>query len=158
MDLSYLGTLSVVNALLIGQVEEDGVFSVFSDPPSLAFAVRVFHSMIFWSQFYSLLLALLSIYLSLLYGHQKVHTTLPTVFFAAGIILFILYGFIIVVQDSFGLELKHLPPPEYRPGLFVCYVLPQIAFFMLFVLSVAFLYRSVRSDAHPITLSQWYNE
>ena len=148
MDLAYIGSLSVVNALLIGQIQDTESFSDHSDPQWITVVIRFLHSVIFWSQFYSLLSGLVSVYVTLHFQHEKVHTFIPTVYFFGGMTVFVFWSFWEVVIETFALRvaggtLQDVPVSLRLPN-YLAYTIPQVLLTLSFVLSVLYLVRSVR--------------
>tara|TARA_B110000046_G_scaffold126858_1_gene133228 strand:- start:4903 stop:5385 length:483 start_codon:yes stop_codon:yes gene_type:complete len=158
MESTYLSALSVVSAVLISELHLDN-FRDYSEPHGLNVLLRGMHSSIYWSNFYCLTSAMLSFYLSIQHGQQRVAVAVPTLFFTLGVACFIVWRNLEVIVQSFafrfvGESLQDVPSTLHWPN-YVAYTLPQLTFTALFALAYRVLLKSNRSPQHPIRITRW---
>ena len=138
----YLGSLSIVSALLINEVEEMGSFTDTSNPPFVMYIVLFCHSLGFWSLFYSIIGAFVS-YFFLVYFHiSEVDVILVTILLAVGMLSFMIESAFWVIYLGWSLGTKNdILPESARLGTYLSYAIPQYVFYAGLPFMLYFYYR-----------------
>lgn len=148
--VAVLGSISVVAALLIGEVNGSVVY--YTTPPSLGVAGVFFSSMAYYSILSCIIGCLLSLYFATVSEEHTVWILPHLLLLFLTILFYFVENSIMEVVDSFDLSLSNLPPgPGSESMMASCYVaraVPHYLFF-LFIFPYAYVLRLSARDELP---------
>ena len=147
----FLGSLSFISALLISEVESMGEIAQLTTPAWVMNAVLVFHSLAFWSLFFSIVGSFVSYFWMVWYQISKIDIVVALSLWCFGILCFMVQAVLFIYMEGYGLRSEPWED-DYeayytasRFDAFLCYAIPQYTFYALLPLMVYYYYRFARN-------------